>query len=357
MIASVAEPAPGPSRLDRVVTATDRTIVPTSKDEPGTVNFVDSDLTEARRVLATEVAGLTLLADSLDARFSAAISRMAEVSGRVIVSGMGKSGLVGRKIAATLASTGTPASFVHPAEASHGDLGMITPNDVVICLSNSGETHELTDIIGYTRRHQITLIAITSGAKSTLALAADILLALPPAAEACPLGLAPTTSTTMQLALGDALAVALMARRDFTAEQFKSFHPGGKLGSKLVRVGDLMHTGEEVPLCKADERMERVILTITSKRFGCAGIIDSAGHLVGAITDGDLRRKMGPDLLNLPAREVMTQGPRTIQANLLAAEALFLMNKHAITALFVADEARKPVGILHIHDLLRVGVA
>ncbi|PWR22155.1 KpsF/GutQ family sugar-phosphate isomerase [Zavarzinia compransoris] len=322
------------------------------------MNPVDSDLTEARRVLSTEVAGLNLLAESLDGRFSAAVGRIAEAAGRVIVSGMGKSGLVGKKISATLASTGTPAIFVHPAEASHGDLGMITPNDVVICLSNSGETHELADIIAYTRRHQITLIAITAGAKSTLAQASDILLALPAgAAEACPLGLAPTTSTTMQLALGDALAVALMARRGFTAEQFKSFHPGGKLGSRLIRVGDLMHTGDEVPLAPADARMEQVILTITSKRFGCAGIVDSAGHLVGAITDGDLRRKMGPDLLNMPARDVMTQGPRTTRANALAAEALFLMNKHAITALFVADDARKPVGILHIHDLLRAGVA
>ncbi|PWR19552.1 KpsF/GutQ family sugar-phosphate isomerase [Zavarzinia aquatilis] len=304
-----------------------------------------------------EADGLAALADSLNGNFGAAVARIAGAAGRVAVSGMGKSGLVGRKIAATMASTGTPAQFVHPAEASHGDLGMITPDDVVICLSNSGETKELADIVAYTRRHGICLIAITSGANSTLAQASDILLALPAAPEACPLGLAPTTSTTMQLALGDALAVALMARRGFTAEQFKSFHPGGKLGDSLVKVGALMHKGEEIPLAGASSRMDQVILTITSGHFGCAGVVDSAGRLIGVITDGDLRRKMGPDLLALSAGEVMTRNPRTTTENALGAEALFIMNSKAITALFVVDGEGRPVGVLHIHDLLRAKVA
>lgn len=315
-----------------------------------------TDLTEARRVLTLEAAGLTALADSLNGDFTDAVGRIFEAAGRVIVSGMGKSGLVGRKIAATLASTGTPASFVHPAEASHGDLGMVTKDDVVLCLSNSGETHELADIIDYTRRHGITLLAITAGTRSTLAEAADIALLLPPAAEACPLGMAPTTSTTMQLALGDAIAVALMARRGFTTEQFKSFHPGGKLGRRLVRVGDLMHAGEEVPLAGPGERMDKVLLTITSGRFGCVGVVDSARHLVGVITDGDLRRHMGPDLLTLAAGDVMTRTPRTVSARALASEALRLMNEKSITTLFALDDANRPVGILHIHDLLRAGV-
>ncbi len=316
-----------------------------------------SDLDEARRVLALEAQGLESLAAALDMRFSDAVGRIAASSGRVIVSGMGKSGLVGRKISATLASTGTPSLVVHPAEASHGDLGMITTDDVVLCLSNSGETEELGSIIAYTKRYAITLLAITAGAESTLARAADVLLALPPVPEACPLGLAPTTSTTMQLALGDALAVALMARRGFTAEQFRSFHPGGKLGRKLAWVTDLMHGGTEVPLTGPEERMDRVILTITSGRFGCAGVTDGEGRLAGVITDGDLRRKMGPQLLNLTAGEVMTRNPRTIGARALAAEALHMMNTNAITALFVVDDAGRPIGILHIHDLLRAGVA
>ena len=314
------------------------------------------DLTEARRVLATEADGLALLAASLGQKFRDAVGLIDGARGRVIVSGMGKSGLVGRKIAATLSSTGTPAYFVHPAEASHGDLGMISPDDVVLCLSNSGETQELADIIGYTRRHHIPVVSITSGGDSTLAKASDITLVLPPAPEACPLGLAPTTSTTMQLALGDALAVALMARRGFTAEEFKSFHPGGKLGNRLAYVGDLMHSGAEVPLTPPDERMERVILTMTSGRFGCAGVVDDAGHLLGVITDGDLRRKMGPSLLSLPASEVMTRSPRVTRAGALCAEALYVMNASAITALFVVDDANRPVGILHIHDLLRAGI-
>ncbi|WP_422642760.1 KpsF/GutQ family sugar-phosphate isomerase [Zavarzinia sp.] len=321
------------------------------------LSTISTDLAEARRVIAMEADGLAALSDSLNGAFEAAVERIATSKGRVAVSGMGKSGLVGRKIAATMASTGTPAQFVHPAEASHGDLGMITPDDVVICLSNSGETKELADIVAYTRRHGICLIAITSGATSTLALASDILLALPAAPEACPLGLAPTTSTTMQLALGDALAVALMARRGFTTEQFKSFHPGGKLGDSLVKVSALMHRGEEIPLTTAQTRMDQVILTITSGHFGCAGVVDSAGRLVGVITDGDLRRKMGPGLLTLGAGEVMNRNPRTTTENALGAEALFIMNSKAITALFVVDGNGRPVGILHIHDLLRAKVA
>lgn len=321
------------------------------------MSTISTDLAEARRVIATEASGLTALGESLNGSFEAAVERIATSRGRVTVSGMGKSGLVGRKIAATLASTGTPAQFVHPAEASHGDLGMITPDDVVICLSNSGETKELADVVAYCRRHGICLIAITAGATSALAEAADILLLLPPAPEACPLGLAPTTSTTMQLALGDALAVALMAREGFTAEQFKSFHPGGKLGDRLVKVRSLMHKGEDIPLVTASTRMDHVLLTMTSGHFGCAGVIDSEGRLIGVITDGDLRRKMGPGLLALSAGEVMTRNPRTTSVNALGEEALFIMNSKAITALFVTDAEGRPVGILHIHDLLRAKVA
>lgn len=318
--------------------------------------YIADDLIEARRVLTTEIDGLSLLSDSLGQPFQDAVSQIHDAKGRVIVSGMGKSGLVGRKIAATLASTGTPAYFVHPAEASHGDLGMISADDVVLCLSNSGETQELADIIAYTRRHHIPVIAITSGAESTLAKASDILLLLPAAKEACPLGLAPTTSTTMQLALGDALAVALMARHGFTAAEFKSFHPGGKLGNKLAYVRDLMHAGAEVPLTQPGESMDKVILTITSGRFGCAGVIDSAGRLVGVVTDGDLRRNMGPQLLALKADAVMTRAPLTTREGALCAEALYVMNEKKITALFVVDDANRPVGILHIHDLLRAGI-
>ena len=315
-----------------------------------------ADLAAARAVLATEAAALAALAERLDGRFMTALDLIGSASGRVVVTGMGKSGHVARKIAATFASTGTPALFVHPAEASHGDLGMITASDAVLALSNSGETPELADLVDYTRRFAIPLVAITGRAESTLAREADVALLLAEAPEACPMGLAPTTSTTQMLALGDALAVALLARKGFTAADFRLFHPGGRLGRKLLRVRDLMHTGAEVPLAPAGTPMDRAIIAMTAGRFGCLGLVDGAGLLVGIITDGDLRRAMSPDLLSRTAAEVMTASPRTIGAEALAAEALREMNQRRITALFVT-EAGRPVGIIHVHDLLRAGVA
>lgn len=323
----------------------------------------DADLAAARRVLAQEAEGIARLGASLDAGFGHAVSLLAGATGRVVVTGMGKSGHVARKIAATFASTGTPALYVHPAEASHGDLGMIVPGDAVLALSNSGETPELADLVAHARRFGLPLVAITGRAESALARAADVTLLLPPAPEACPMGLAPTTSTTMQLALGDALAVALLTRRGFSAADFRIFHPGGKLGAKLSRVRDLMHGGEEMPLAPPDLRMDAALVAMTAKRFGCLGIVED-GRLVGIITDGDLRRALEPgraapqsSLLSRSTGEVMTRSPRSIGPDALAAEALRMMNERSITALFVVDEAGAPVGILHVHDLLRAGVA
>jgi arabinose-5-phosphate isomerase len=317
------------------------------------------DLDVARSVLHVEAAGLRALAAALTASFVQAIDLLAGTSGRVVVSGMGKSGLVARKIAATLASTGTAALFVHPAEASHGDLGMVVPGDSLLALSNSGETAELADLVAHSRRFGLPLVAVTARPDSTLAKAADVALTLPAAAEACPMGLAPTTSTTMQMALGDAIAVALLTRRGFTAADFHQIHPGGRLGSRLRRVRDLMHAGEAMPLAGSDTPMDRALLLMTEKRFGCLGIVDPAGRLIGIITDGDLRRAMGPDLLFRRAGDVMTGAPRTIAPESLADEALHAMNarERPITALFVVDAANRPLGILHVHDLLRAGVA
>ncbi|HUB13472.1 MAG TPA: KpsF/GutQ family sugar-phosphate isomerase [Acetobacteraceae bacterium] len=317
------------------------------------------DLEVARAVLSTEAAGLRALAAALDDRCTRAVELLGGITGRVVVSGMGKSGHVARKIAATLASTGTPALFVHPAEASHGDLGMIVAGDAVLALSNSGETAELADLVAHTRRFALPLVAITARADSALANAADVALLLPAAAEACPMGLAPTTSTTMQMALGDALAVALFTRRGFTAADFGSFHPGGKLGARLRRVRELMHTGDAVPLGPPDMPMDRALLLMTEKRFGCLGVRREDGRLAGIVTDGDLRRAMGPDLLSRRLGEIMTVSPRTIGPEALAAEALHAMNarERPITALFVVDAAGRPIGILHIHDLLRAGLA
>ncbi|MBF0332526.1 MAG: KpsF/GutQ family sugar-phosphate isomerase [Alphaproteobacteria bacterium] len=316
-----------------------------------------SDLDSARRVLGNEAQALTVLGESLGAEFVRALDLIAGASGRVVVTGMGKSGHIARKIAATFSSTGTPSMFVHPAEASHGDLGMITPSDAVLALSNSGETPELSDIVAYTRRFAIPLVAVTSGRGSTLADAADVALVLPPLPEACPMGLAPTTSTTMTLALGDALAVALLERNGFSAADFKVFHPGGQLGRRLLRVGDLMHAGAAVPLVPLHLRMTEVIPEMTGKSFGCAGVIDERGLLAGVITDGDLRRHMSRDLVDQTAAEVMTRAPRTIGPRLLAVEALQQMNARAITSLFVVDDEGRPIGILHVHDCLRTGLA
>ncbi len=316
------------------------------------------DLAVARRVLALEAEALTMLAAALDGRFAAAVDLLAGASGRVVVSGMGKSGHVARKIAATMASTGTPALFVHPAEASHGDLGMVLPGDAVLALSNSGETPELADLVAHSRRFGLPLVGITGRAESALGRAADVALVLPPAQEACPNGLAPTTSTTLQMALGDALAVALLTRKGFSAAEFRVFHPGGKLGAKLSRVREFMHRDGEVPLAGLDLPMANALVAMTEKRFGCLGIVED-GRLVGIITDGDLRRHLAPgepDLLAKPTAAVMTRNPRTIGPDALAAEALHLMAGR-ITALFVVDEAGRPVGILHLHDLLRAGVA
>lgn len=318
-----------------------------------------SDVGVAQAVLATEAAGLRALSATLDGSFAAAVERLACCTGRVVVTGMGKSGHIGRKIAATLASTGSPAFFVHPAEASHGDLGMIIAGDAVLALSNSGETSELADLVAHARRFGLPLIAITARPASTLARAADIVLALPAAPEACPLGLAPTTSTTMQLALGDALAVALLTRRGFTSSEFSNFHPGGKLGAQLRRVSDLMHRGDAVPLARLDLPMHRALLVMTGKGFGCLGALDQEGRLVGVLTDGDLRRAMGPDLLDRRVEEVMNPTPRTIPAYALAADALRAMNTapRPVTSLFVVDGNGRPEGILHVHDLLRAGTA
>lgn len=333
------------------------------RHQPAAAPAEDADLAAARRVLDQEATGLAMLGASLDAGFSRAVALLAGATGRVVVSGMGKSGHVARKIAATLASTGTPALFVHPAEASHGDLGMIVPGDAVLALSNSGETPELADIVAHARRFGLPLVSITGRAESALARAADQALLLPPAPEACPLGLAPTTSTTMQLALGDALAVALLTRRGFGPADFRVFHPGGRLGARLSRVRDLMHSGEEMPLAPPDTRMDAALVAMTAKRFGCLGIVEG-GKLAGIITDGDLRRALDPGgtapregLLARAAGAVMTRAPRTIGPDALAAEALRAMERRSITALFVVDAAGAPVGILHVHDLLRAGVA
>ncbi len=309
-------------------------------------------LDTARRVIRTEIDGLVALADGLDDAFDRAVGMILAAKGRVIVSGMGKSGHVGRKIAATFASTGTPAQFVHPGEASHGDLGMVTENDVALVLSNSGETPELADMIAHTRRFSIPLIGVASRAGSTLLRQADVALVLPAAPEACGSGIVPTTSTTMTIALGDALAIALMKHRKFTPEHFRTFHPGGKLGAKLSRVEDLMH--RDIPLVAQDAPMSEALLVISQKGFGVTGVTDPAGNLTGIITDGDLRRHM-QGLLEHDAGDVMTRDPRSISPEKLAEQALAEMQARKITSLFVVDGTR-PVGLLHIHDFLRTGM-
>ena len=327
-----------------------------SKDTTGPRDLIAS----AMRTLEAEAAGITTLSaaihDGLGHAFIAAVELIAGAHGRLIVTGMGKSGHVARKVAATFASTGTPALFVHPSEASHGDLGMITPDDVIMALSWSGETTELKDLIDYSRRFRIGLIAITAAADSTLGQSADVVLALPPAREACPHNLAPTTSTLMQAALGDALAVALLERRGFTAVDFGRLHPGGRLGAMLKFVRDIMHTGREVPLVAVSARMAEAIAEMTAKTFGCVGITDRDGLLVGIITDGDLRRHMSTNLLDLRVEQVMTKQPTTVRPDQLVSEALELLNSTKKTQLMVVDAGR-PVGVVHFHDLLRAGVA
>jgi arabinose-5-phosphate isomerase len=317
-----------------------------------------ADLAAARQVLETEADALALAARLLNGSFSKAVDLLFATRGRVIISGLGKSGHVARKIAATLASTGTPAQFVHPNEASHGDLGMVTAADALLMLSNSGETSELSDLVVHAKRNGIAIVAMTGGAASTLAAEADCVLLLPGAPEACPMGLAPTTSTTVMLALGDALAVALMGRRGFSKDDFRVLHPGGSLGQALMRVGDIMHDGAELPLVKLDAPMSEVLVVMTSKSFGCAGVVDNTGVLVGIITDGDVRRHMAPGLLSEKAADVMTKGPATISRVALVAEAVHEMNagRRAITCLFVTED-RRPIGIVHIHDCLRTGTS
>ena len=315
-------------------------------------------IASARRTLETETAGLAALsaamAGALGPAFAEAVRLIAASSGRVIVTGMGKSGHVGRKLAATLASTGTPAHFVHPAEASHGDLGMIQAEDVILAMSWSGETAELSDIVGYSRRFRVTLIAMTASAESALGREADVCLLLPRAAEACPNGVAPTTSTTMQLALGDALAVALLEGKSFTRQDFKVFHPGGKLGAQLKQVRSIMHTGDRLPLIATGTRMSDAILVISNRGFGCGLVVGADGTLAGIITDGDLRRHMSPDLMERRVDEVMTPSPRTVPPDLLVAEALEIVETRKIAALIVVDD-NKPVGLVHVLDLLRIG--
>ncbi|WP_049641958.1 KpsF/GutQ family sugar-phosphate isomerase [Candidatus Rhodobacter oscarellae] len=311
-------------------------------------------LSTGRRVVTREAQALHLLSSALDDSFGQAVEMMLGATGRVIVSGMGKSGHIARKIAATFASTGTPAHFVHPAEASHGDLGMMAQGDVALVLSNSGETAELADLVAYTRRFGISLIGIASRRESTLLTQCDVCLVLPPADEACEQGIVPTTSTSMSLALGDAMAIAMMEHREFTPEHFRQFHPGGKLGARLSKAADLMHT--DLPLVSPDTDMGEALLVMSQKGFGVLGVQDETG-LIGVVTDGDLRRNMD-GLLERTAREVMTAEPTTIGPDALAESAVAVMNERRITSLFVVDpeSSRNAVGILHVHDCLRAGI-
>ncbi|QPM90949.1 KpsF/GutQ family sugar-phosphate isomerase [Pseudooceanicola algae] len=311
-------------------------------------------LATARGVLQTEADALAHLAANLPPDFAAAVRRILTAKGRVIVSGIGKSGHIGRKIAATLASTGTPAQFVHPAEASHGDLGMVTPADICLLISNSGETTELRDLVYHAQRFSIPLIGISSRDGSTLMQAADYRLTLPNLPEACSIGMAPTTSTTLTLGLGDALAVALMEERHFLPEDFRIYHPGGKLGAQMTRVGDLMHKGADLPVLETDSGMNDVLLTMTARGFGIAGLTRD-GLLAGVITDGDLRRNMD-GLMQRTAMDVANKSPITVGPDMLAPEALAVLNDRKISALLVVDDDKRPLGVLHIHDLLRAGV-
>lgn len=316
------------------------------------------DLKEGRRVLELEAQALQGLAEGLDEFFERALDLLIRTQGRVIVSGIGKSGHVAHKIASTFSSTGTPAFFVHPSEASHGDLGMITNQDLLLILSCSGETAELSDMISYGKRFDIPLIAITRKVESLLSKAAHCTLLLPQTPEACPMGLAPTTSTTLMLALGDALAIALLKRKGFSETDFKTFHPGGNLGKKLLHVSDLMRPYDELPLVTYDTLMSEALMEMTAKGFGCIGVLDDGKRLAGIITDGDLRRHMSPNLLSQKAKDVMTHSPQTVFSSAFAAQALGVMNRKSITNLFVLEEdTNKLVGLLRLHDCLKEGLA
>jgi arabinose-5-phosphate isomerase len=322
---------------------------------------IEMIISAARRAIEIETEGMkALLADlsgPLGKAVEAAVETIGKAKGRVIVSGMGKSGHVGRKIAATLASTGTPASFVHPAEASHGDLGMITTQDVVMLLSNSGESAELKDILNYCARFSVPMIAITANATSTMGRAADIILQLPKAKEACPNGLAPTTSTLLQLALGDAIAMALLEAKGFSAEDFRNYHPGGKLGARIKHAHDIMHQYNELPLVTAGTTIDKAISILSDKKFGCVGVVDKSGALTGIVTDGDLRRNLHIERSTQSVETIMTRDATTIHGHMLAAEVIELINTKRITAVFVVDAENKPTGLIHIHDLLREGVS
>lgn len=309
----------------------------------------------ARRVILEEAAGLHALSDSIGQGFEDAVALILNAKGRIIVSGIGKSGHIARKIAATLASTGTPAQFVHPAEASHGDMGMVTSDDIVLALSNSGEAPELANLVAYTRRYKIPLIALSSREGSTLATQADIRINIPQLGEACGHGVVPTTSTTMSLAVGDALAIALMEARQFTPSDFRAFHPGGKLGAQLARVSDLMHAGDAIPLVKRHTPMSDTLLMMSQKGLGVVGVADDKGYLAGIITDGDLRRHMD-GLLDMSAGDVMTADPKSTSPDVLAAEAVGEMNGANITCLFALNDDKTIAGVIKIHDCLRAGV-
>lgn len=315
-------------------------------------------LAVGKSVLQTEASALVDLKNALDESFTRAVEALANAKGRVIVTGMGKSGHIAHKIAASMSSLGTTAYFVHPGEASHGDLGMIEPDDIVIALSNSGDSPELSDIIAFCHRFNITLIGMTGRREGTLAKRSRIVLCLPPLEEACPFGLAPTTSTTLMLALGDALAIALLEKRHFSKEQYKMRHPGGKLGKLMLNAADLMHSGDEMPLVRAETKMSDALIVMTEKSLGCVGVVDENGDLQGIVTDGDLRRKMSADLLTRSAGEIMTANPRSVTRETSAADVVRIMNTtgKGITGLFVLD-GKKPVGFVHIHDCLRAGVA
>lgn len=332
----------------------------TTDDRGADPGKAEAAIASALRTLGVEQDGLGLvkaaLQNGMAEPFAKAVTMLAAAKGRVIITGIGKSGHVGQKIAATMASTGTPSFFVHPTEASHGDLGMVTRDDAIVALSWSGETVELGNIITYSRRFRVPLIAITSKATSALGSQADVVLELPKAKEACPHGLAPTTSTTMQLALGDALAVALLEHKGFTAHDFKVFHPGGRLGASLKYVRDLMHQGDAMPLVRSDALMSDALLVMTQKAFGCIGVVEANGRLAGMITDGDLRRHMSGGLLTLKAADIMTRTPDTLAPTVLASAALEHFNARKRTQMFVL-EGGAPIGILHVHDLLRAGVA